>query len=128
MGIDYSTLRDWRDKFPAISQALKKGKEVSNYEVENALFTSALGHKEIVRKPIKLKTTKRDGNKLIEEERVEFVEEQIYIPPNVAAQIFWLKNRMPAKWKDKPVAEADNSNESAAFDKLLSVIGGSNAD
>lgn len=25
-----------------------------------------------------------------------------WIPPNTAAQIFWLKNRRPDKWRDKP--------------------------
>lgn len=38
MGVAYSTLRVWRDKFSALSAALKKGKEVVDIEVENALF------------------------------------------------------------------------------------------
>lgn len=42
MGINITTLRDWRKKESAISTALKKGREVVDYEVENALLKSAL--------------------------------------------------------------------------------------
>ena len=43
-GIAYSTLRAWRDKHPALSAALKRGKEVVDIEVENALLKRALGY------------------------------------------------------------------------------------
>ncbi len=42
MGIDVTTLREWRKKEPTISTTLKKGKEVVDFEVENALLKSAL--------------------------------------------------------------------------------------
>ena len=42
MGIDTSTLWDWRKKNSNISNALKKGKEVVDFEVENALLKNAL--------------------------------------------------------------------------------------
>ncbi len=40
--INISTLYDWKKKHPEISEALKKGKEVVDYEVENALLKAAL--------------------------------------------------------------------------------------
>jgi len=43
-----------------------------------------------------------DGKKRLEEERIEYAEEEVVIPGNVTAQIFYLKNRRPDKWKDKP--------------------------
>jgi len=64
-GCNAATLYDWKKRYPEISKALKKGKEVVDYEVENALLQSA-----------------RDGN--------------------TTAQIFWLKNRRPDKWRGKP--------------------------
>lgn len=42
MGIDTSTLWDWRKDNTTISNAIKKGREVVDYEVENALLKSAL--------------------------------------------------------------------------------------
>lgn len=42
MGIAPSTYYDWKKKSPEISKSLKKGKEVVDFEVENALLKSAL--------------------------------------------------------------------------------------
>lgn len=42
MGIDTSTLWDWRKANANISNALKKGKEVVDFEVENALLKNAM--------------------------------------------------------------------------------------
>nr|DAY51575.1 MAG TPA: terminase small subunit [Caudoviricetes sp.] len=42
MGIAVSTLYEWKKKYTEFSEALKKGKEVIDYQVENALLNSAL--------------------------------------------------------------------------------------
>lgn len=42
MGISVRTLYDWKVKYPEISETLKKGKEVVDYMVENALLNKAL--------------------------------------------------------------------------------------
>lgn len=41
-GVTATTLYDWKNRFPEISEALKKGKEVVDYEVENALLKKAM--------------------------------------------------------------------------------------
>lgn len=43
IGIRRETLYDWKNKFPNISNALKKGKEIVDTQVENALLEKALG-------------------------------------------------------------------------------------
>lgn len=63
--ISVSTLYAWKNSYPEISEALKRGKEVVDYQVEKALLQKALCG-------------------------------------DVTAQIFWLKNRKPDKWRDKP--------------------------
>ena len=70
MGISIKTLYNWKQKKEClpILQALKSGKEVIDYIVENSLLKAA-----------------REGN--------------------VTAQIFWLKNRKPDKWRDKRIVE-----------------------
>ena len=64
IGVNISTFYAWQKKHEEFSEVLKKSKEVADFEVENALYKSAL-----------------EGN--------------------TTAQIFWLKNRMPDKWRDK---------------------------
>ncbi|WP_233713458.1 hypothetical protein [Lederbergia citri] len=44
LGVAYSTFREYVKKFPALSAALKKGKDVVDYEVENALLKRAMGY------------------------------------------------------------------------------------
>lgn len=112
MGISYSTLNDWKDKrFPQILEALKRGKAPVDMEVENALLKSALGYSVTIKKPIKVRTKRQLKDKgTIEEEHIEYVEEEVYIPPNTTAQIFWLKNRKPIQWRDKREVVADVSD------------------
>lgn len=123
MGIGYSTLKEWLNLFPALSAALKEGKEPVDIEVENALLQSALGHTVKIKKPIKLRTKKQLRDKgTIEEERIEYAEEEVYIPPQTAAQIFWLKNRRPDKWRDKPPETVTASDDGGATDPLTAAI------
>ena len=44
MGINVRTLYEYKNKYPQIEQTLKKGKEVIDYEVENALLKRAMGY------------------------------------------------------------------------------------
>lgn len=108
IGIRRETLWEWKNDHPNIANALKEGKEPTDFKVENKLLDSALGYKVTVRKPMKLKTEKykwKEGK--VVEERVEYVEEEIFVPANVIAQIFWLKNRKPHKWRDKPIDDSE---------------------
>lgn len=54
IGINPATLYDWKKKYPEISKALKKGKEVVDCQVENALLKRALGYTydEVIRERI----------------------------------------------------------------------------
>ena len=104
IGIRRETLYDWKKKYPHISNALKRGKDVVDIQVENALLNKAQGITQTLIKPIKIKTVTYDNGKRVkEEEHIEYAEEEVFVPPDTVAQIFWLKNRKPNTWKDKPV-------------------------
>lgn len=107
LGIAYSTLREYKDKYSALSAALKRGKEVVDTEVENALLKKALGSKETLKKAVKLKQVIYSdiGKKIKEFEEIVMVEEEVLITPDTTAQIFWLKNRKPRVWRDKTAVE-----------------------
>ena len=92
IGINRTTLYDWKKKEVNIADALKKGKEVIDFEVENALLKRALGYEyeeETYENGILTKKVKK------------------HVAPDTTAQIFWLKNRQVKKWRDK-VEIADN--------------------
>lgn len=109
MGVARSTLFEWRKNSQLISDALKKGKEVTDYEVENSMHRSAMGYNTKVLKHYKIKKIKYIDGQRHEEEELVPVEEEIHVPANVTAQIFWLKNRQPEKWKDRvDVAEVQD--------------------
>lgn len=82
LGISKDTFYEYKKKHPDFSDSLKKGKEVVDYEVENALLKNALNG-------------------------------------NITAQIFWLKNRKPDKWKDKIDTDKDSQDVLDKLDKLL---------
>ena len=94
LGISLTTLKDYKNKYPSLMAALKKGKEVADIEVENALFKRATGYFITLNKQ---KVTK-DGD-------VIDITEEVYITPDTTAQIFWLKNRKKAEWRDKHEVE-----------------------
>lgn len=90
IGIGYSTLQTWKSKYQDIQDTLKRGKEVIDRQVENALLKRALGYEyEEVKE-------KFEGNVMTE--RTVTKKEVI---PDVTAQIFWLKNRKREAWADR---------------------------
>lgn len=100
LGIAYSTLREYKNEFSAFSAVLKKGKDYVDAQVENALLQRALGYefKEITKEL-------RDG---------ELVPTKVvtkHIVPDTTAQIFWLKNRRPDKWREKPAEQGDDGKD-----------------
>lgn len=102
IGINRTTLYDWKKKEVNIADALKKGKEVIDFEVENALLKRALGYEyeeETYENGILTKKVKKQ------------------VPPDTTAQIFWLKNRQVKKWRDK--VEIANNDAIKKLDELL---------
>lgn len=103
MGINVKTLYVWKNTHDPIRNALKKGKEVVDREVENALLKRALGYEYTETK--------------IEKEFGEVVKETTTIKqvvPDTTAQIFWLKNRKPAEWRDKQNIEISKPIDESA--------------
>lgn len=96
IGITFQTLYKWQDKYSELREALKKGKEVVDREVENALLKRAMGYETVeeVEEPVEDKETGE-----VQMRVTKRVKKQV--APDVTAQIFWLKNRKPAEFRDK---------------------------
>lgn len=107
LGVAYSTFKTYKNKFPDLVAALKRGKEVVDREVENALLKRALGYEyeEITQERVMKKDVKGrpmvdlHGFPVYEIVTTKRVKKQV--APDTTAQIFWLKNRKPAEWRDK---------------------------
>ena len=77
IGISRSTLNTWKDKYSDISDTLKRGKEVVDRQVENALLKRALGYeytettREYIPELDEMKTTKKVTKQVVPDTPVE---------------------------------------------------------
>lgn len=104
MGINVATLYRYKQSYCEICDALKKGKEIVDIQVENALFKRAMGYEY---EETKIIISEKDGK------RVETVKKQM--APDTTAQIFWLKNRKPAKWRDRVEVQNNDNDQVKQF-------------
>lgn len=146
IGIAEQTLNVWKKQFSSFSESLKKGKEVVDRQVENALLKKALGFtytertaKVVDRDPEVVATERREfenryrldkpeatGQEIKDaaikaiptRERIILIENDKVALPDTTAQIFWLKNRRPDMWRDKREQEISH-NGSVSVNNLL---------
>lgn len=110
MGIAVGTLYDWRKKYPLLDDALKKSRAVADIRIENALYKKATGYTVEVQKAFKVRRVEYDpdtGKRLREYEEIVLAPDNVHIPADTVAQIFWLKNRKPNDWRDKREQQID---------------------
>ncbi len=99
MGISHKTLCEWQNAFPQLSEAIKNGRKVKDFEVENSLLQRATGYQ-----------YEEEVSELNEYGELVVVKKVLKSQaPDVAAQIFWLKNRQPELWRDKVEVQNEHS-------------------
>lgn len=89
MEIALSTLHEWKNKYKEFSDAIERGKNKVDDEVENALLKKALGYEE---NAIKLF---HNQGEVIEHPYVERFQ------PDFQSIRMWLHNRRRDKWSEK---------------------------
>ncbi len=110
IGVSRSTLNEWKKRFPQIAEALANSKAEADMHVENALYKNAVGYvyeEEVAFKVRRIEYGK-DGKKRVEKEELQSTTVKRWHPGETGAQAFWLKNRLPEDWKDKPVADEED--------------------
>ena len=105
MGIARQTLRVWTEAHPSISTAIKDGQMLAVEAVENALFMSATGRCTIEETVEEFRGEVQDGKPVDGTLTRRTVTKSV--APNVAAQIFYLKNRIPDRYSDRRVMEVE---------------------
>jgi len=101
IGITEQTLNVWKKKYPSLFEALKKGKEVVDRQVENALLKNALG----------FHYTEQTVTNL-----GDVVDVEKYEKPSTTAQIFWLRNRTE-RWANKDRIDIDKVKAETEYTK-----------
>jgi DNA-binding XRE family transcriptional regulator len=119
MGISAATLYNWKRDHLEILEALKQNKEIADIEVENSLHKSAVGfeYDEVTKEPLFNPNNGepikgKDGKQIVATTKIVHK----HVLPSNTAQIFWLKNRKPEQWRDKPPEQhGDNKEEDDNF-------------
>lgn len=90
--VSESTLNNWKNEYPAFLESLKEGRKEPDDLVERSLFERAIGY--VNRNAVKIFMPSNAAEPVY----APYTE---YVVPDVTAQIFWLKNRRPGRWRDK---------------------------
>lgn len=109
-GVSLSTVSLWKLKHPEFSDATKMGKAEADARVERALFERATGYQH------------RDVHVSNYQGEVTLTPLVKRYPPDPASMIFWLKNRKPEDWRDKPEGFNDDAPPPAAV--TVNVVSG----
>ncbi|WP_313386917.1 hypothetical protein [Chishuiella sp.] len=97
------TINAWKKEYPEFLKSIKKGKEYADANVANKLYNRALGYK-------------HEEDKIFNDQGVPLIVPTVkHYPPDTTAAIFWLKNRQPAKWREKQEVETTIKVEQPLF-------------
>lgn len=119
LGIGVDSLNKYKKQYSELIDAIKKGWQNANEQVEGALFKRATGYKYIEEKVIayKVKTkvinvSKKNNEKEIVKEYIQRIERTTkHIAADVTAMIYWLWNRTK-RWNQKQdVIPKGNEND-----------------
>lgn len=122
LGVTKSTINNWKKKHPEFLDSLKSGKEEhDNKNVVKSLLKRALGYNyvETTREPV---YTTTDGKKYLKSLKpviTKIVTKRVI--ESTTAQIFWLKNRLPEQWRDRP--DGDGNNNDVNWSDIMESLG-----
>lgn len=102
IGVAENTFCGWKNRFPEIIEAIKKGRRPVVEELEDALYKGAMGYD--VEEKIEEITSMPDGTQQKHIRRTTR-----HIPINASLLIFALKNLKSTKFRDKPL-DADGQS------------------
>lgn len=100
LGISKPTFYEYQKKYPNFLNSIKRGKAPVDVKAENALLKRVEGF-EYEETQVEYDAA-AEGEKATPK-KIKKVTKRVV--PDVAACIFWLKNRKPKKWRDKQKIE-----------------------
>lgn len=88
-GVAAETFCRWKKAHPELAEAMQGARAIADARVAASLYQRAVGY-----------SVECEDVKMVAGEP-QIVRYRKTFPPDVAAQIFWLKNRRPDLWRDK---------------------------
>lgn len=138
IGVRRQTISEWSKKYPDIADALKKGKEVVDSEIEDSLISIMKKHtvtttqyKMVKKDAFNLKAERSKFANIYKLDHPNATKEEVGIAvaehvdvykkipisktvtevdPNASAIIFWLKNRRPDVYRDQTFQKLNEAN------------------
>lgn len=104
--VNVDTIYEWQKVHPSFSEALKGAKTDSDDRVVRSLFERATGYEHFEDKMFL--------------HRGEIISERTtkHYPPDPTSMIFWLKNRRPDLWREKPEEKEEGDEGKMDMSKL----------
>lgn len=96
--VNRTTIWRWREAHPEFCNALTRGKDVADAAVERSLFERATGYSHDA-----VKIFQHEGKPVL----VPYTER---FAPDPTSMIFWLKNRQPQRWRDRPIGDGEDDD------------------
>jgi len=92
-GVSVQTIHNWMAKHTDFVEAIEVAKKIADSRVERSLYERAIGYSYNAEKIMSY-----EGEII----RAPYVH---HVPPEISAQIIWLRNRQPDKWRQQPTSD-----------------------
>ena len=110
LGINVSTLYVYQNKYEEFGEALKRGKEILDAEVESSLRKECVGYYYEETTTTTQAVIDKATGQITTMERVEKRTIRKYARPSITAIVYYLNNREPDLWRNRVLVEGENEN------------------
>lgn len=110
--VSEQTINTWKKAHRSFLESLKAGKRLADADIAERLYQRAMGYSHPEEKVF------QNAGEIITHQTTK------HYPPDPTSMIFWLKNRDPERWRDKPADETGADDMAAALAKLAESLPG----
>lgn len=119
LNISRTTLFKYQKEHSDFSDALKRGKEIVDSEVENSLKKECIGYTYEETTTTTTAIINERTGEITDLKRVETKTTRRYARPSPTAIAYYLNNRLPEKWKNRIVTTIDDVSSNEAVIKEM---------
>ena len=110
LDISRTTLFKYQKEHPDFADALKRGREIVDSEVENSLKKECIGYMYEETTTTTTAIINELTGEITDLKKVETKTTKKYARPSVTAIAYYLNNRLPNKWKNRVVTVLEDEN------------------